>query len=1011
MAIYGLDLYGKSTYGAPPPAAFDASPMVAAQTGHGVLQITWATPRQAYNSSVPLTWSRLRLVRNAWGVPDAEDDGWICVDVTAGDGTVNNPPQLVNSFVDAAVVPGRYYYYAVFVAATVSAYSATATYQPGDLAAYGGQNWQCLAVNTTGVTPSSTSPQWSSTNVTTPWYRCGSGCVGLVVPDAGYGQLLYDLVPRPYKVATVETTASEVPVNTDLLSFLSVFGFHFDIVKAENDALVHLNDITACTDRQLSLIAQQLGIAGRLPALPALRRAYVRDAMAIQRGSGSAGAVAQLVRDVTGWNADVAVGYNELPTMDAAAFASTRAQPWNSALQYVSAYTGVGDLVTYQGSVYQAVNGTVVYPLYGMQSSVTATGSNSTYYVRDPALGPIDLGYAWWQNAHVGDTLTVTFTVTQPPQSAQFQPMAVWSAQLMLQFYMDPSCGIVSVALNGTPIPNFAIDLYAPTRQLGPVIQVPGAVSAGTNRITLTVTGRDGVSSGCDVLWAHMLVVPFSGLNIGITPSPTSAFWSVVPPGSLIDSDTLRTWLTDGQSVWNLQDPAGVINARADNDRASTTTMPWGVVPYGAAVGSGSPGPGNSLAYTLPSGATGTGSVSLYTGGGVQAGYWNNTSGPAITKIYQAGQPAALGQYTGEQQAIYTALTYTRGDYPPASPTKWRITSLANNLQYEPSIVQSQTVPVAAPPVWYPYKGYQFGDVVSWNGHLYQAAQPTQVNAPTGLDTDNPWWRWLGPETQNVTFSIYHYRTSTAAGQNVRLELDWFDQTGTYLGNATVKDARQLLLDRFEVDNYTFPASSGGAPAGWTTPQPWQQGTGAPWVCDWGSWTSNTGVGFPSAWTRASGTGTATNVSVMQAGRALFFKRDWVYSGPNGDTVYATFRSQPVDTSGTPGGPYTMEHGIVVRYGGGQYILASRDRLTWAKITYDANSQPTGGLTGANLSVLATWTPLADGTRMRVKVSPTQITVEAMTSATPGAWTQLANVTNNTNNTQNGMGFLERVRP
>ncbi|MFI9271861.1 hypothetical protein ACIGXM_14240 [Kitasatospora sp. NPDC052896] len=1012
MAIYGLDLYGKTLYGAPGQVVFDASPMLASQTGYGALQVTWSTPQQAFSGSTPLTWSRLRLVRNSWGVPGAEDDGWICLDLSAGDGTTTNPPQLTNSFLDATVQPGHLYYYAVFVAATVAAYSATTVYQPGDLASSGGQTWECLGANTLGVTPGAGVAQWELTSITTPWYRCGSGVVGLAVANAQYTQTIYDLIPRPYKVAVVETTATSVPLNDDLYNFVSIFGFHFDVMKSENDALLRLNDILGCSDRQLALIAQQVGILDRLPGLPELRRAYVRDAMAIQRGSGSAATVAELVTDVSGWHADVSVGYNELGNIDTAAFSSTRALPWNAGVQYFSAYVGVGDLVTYNGVLYEATNGTVQYSLYNMQSSVAITGSGTMLYVRDPALGHTDVGYAWWQNPSVGDTQTITFNVTQPPSGGGFGPLVAWTATLLMQFYTDPSSGSVTMSVGGTPVPDFTIDLYSPTRQLSPLIEVPVLLGAGTGQtIALTVTGRDGVSTGYDVFLAHFLVVPGDGVNLGITPGTSTKFWTPITVGSLTDGDTLRNMLTDGQANWNLQDPSGVINARPDNPRGSATSMLWGTVPFGATLGgSTSPGPGNSSAYTLPSGATGSASVQLYTGGGIQATEWDSGSGPAIAQSYQAGQPASLGEYYGEPNAVFTALTYTRDDYPLSSPTKWQQTSLANTVP-EPSVVQRQCVPLTRPQVYYPFASYAFLDVVAWNGHIYQAAQPTQYNAPTGYDTDNAWWRWLGPDTTSYTFTVYHYRTATAANQYVRMEIDWFDQSGAYITNAVVADSRQLLLDRFEIDGISYPANTGSAPTGWSTPAAWQQGTGIPWVCDWGSWNALDGLAMPTGWTVATGTSTATNVSIMRAGRAVFFQRNWVYSGANADSIYVTFASQPVDTSGASGGPYTMEHGIVFRYGGGQYFLASRDRLTWAKLTYDANNQPTGTLSGANFSTLATWTPLANGSRMRVRVNTATIIVEAMTSAAPGTWTQLANITGNTtNNTNNGIGFLERIR-
>jgi hypothetical protein len=583
-----------------------------------------------------------------------------------------------------------------------------------------------------------------------------------------------------------------------------------------------------------------------------------------------------------------------------------------------------------------------------------------------------------------------------------------------MQFVTGPNCGIVSVTLDGTVMANFTIDLYSPAQQLGAPIQLPNDIFSGNSQtLTLTVVGKNAVSTGYDVRWVHFTVAPFSSINQGVTPGTSTTYWTALTPGATTDINTLRNWLTDGQAYWNLSDPSGVINARPDNSRSSATAMQWGTIPLGATVGgSSSPGQGNSSAYTLPSGASGSSSVALYTGGGVQANYWDMGGiGPGMAYSYQAGQPAALGYLQGEQKAVYVALNYTTGDYPATSPTKWRITSLANNLQYEPSVIQNQTVPLATVPLWYPYTSYDFLDTVSWNGHLYQAAQATRINAPTGYDTDNPWWRWLGPDIENFTFSIYHYRTATSSGQNVRVAIDWYDQNGNHIADAVVRDSRQLLLDRFEVDSVVYPVDTGAAPAGWTTPAAWQQGTGIPWVCDWGLWNSNTGMAAPLSWTQATGTSTATNQSIMRAGRALFFQRNWVYSGANADIIYTTFRSQPVDTSGVAGGPFTMEHGITFRYGGGQYFLASRDRLTWAQLTYDANGQPTGTLTGANFSILATWTPVVDGTRMRVRVNATQIIVEIMTPTSAGTWTQVANISGNTtNNGSNGMGLLERIR-
>jgi hypothetical protein len=202
----------------------------------------------------------------------------------------------------------------------------------------------------------------------------------------------------------------------------------------------------------------------------------------------------------------------------------------------------------------------------------------------------------------------------------------------------------------------------------------------------------------------------------------------------------------------------------------------------------------------------------------------------------------------------------------------------------------------------------------------------------------------------------------------------------------------QLLFDRFETTP-AYPQSTGTAPAGWTAPAAGTHGVPIPWVTAWGSWANSRGVVRPTAWNSAS-------ALERQAGRVLFFQRDWVYtavpSGQQGEQAYVTFMSAPDSSQAT------MEHGLVFRYNASAYWLASRDRLTYTTVTVSG-----GTVTAVNVVVVATWTPISYGERLRVRNRAGDIVVEARAWS---GWRTLANVSDTRNAAALGYGLLERVR-
>lgn len=972
MGVYELDIYAKTLYGAPLFVSFEAT-MAAEQRGYGALEVSWSTPIQAGSSQILAgvkSWTRLRLVRNSYGVPETEDDGWVISENAAGAGAGVGDPN--SRFLDDSVVPGQVYYYAVFVSTAPDAYDSTVTYYPGDLVTYSSKVYSATAT-ATGLQPDTNPGSWTLTTMTETWFRCG-GCVGLAVRDFRHSELLYDHIPRPYKVDVVESTASSIPVNEQLQRFCGIFGYYFDVIKCEHDQLLRMNDVMRCTDRQLFLLAQEMGIERRLPALPELRRSYVANAALIQRDRGSVEATQKLVKAMTGWDSDVAIGYNELHDLDEASFASPSYPDWQRDKVY---YTTVGsqlysDIVGYNGTLYAAV-GTPrrdsVYLSYTV-SNPAKTGTGTV--VRDPdrVADPYP-GYVRLTGAAVGDSMTYTFTA---PAAGTYTVLMVGMA--------DPAGGIITAKVNGVDGAMGTLDLYSSARQQVPVVSVGSfALTATGNTLTLTSTAKNALSKGYDITICYLLIQG-SALNLNIRPTgdaASAANWASITANTLKDTATEWNPLTGGYGSWNITLP----NGTTDPDVTATATPDWWISPQGASVGTSSPGSGNSLNYT----ALGTaGTREVFLSGLVRASTWDPTN------TYYPGQAVLWNPLGWPSPPVYVASTQSVGQQPDLSPGKWQFTSYkANNLP-EPSRILTDSVYTPKVVSWSATRAYAKGDRISWRGHLYEAARQSLGIYPTGYSTDNLWWRWCGLNIQRYTYTAYHNRTSTSTGGDVRLYVNWYNSAGVYGGLAFIASDAQLLFDRFETTP-TYPQSTGTAPAGWTVPGVGVHGVPIPWVYSWGAWANTRGVVRPTAWNSSS-------TLERQAGRVLFFQRDWVYtvlpSGHQGEHAYVTFMSAPDSSLAT------MEHGLAFRYNAAAYWLASRDRLTYTTVTVSG-----GTVTAVTVAVVATWTPIAYGERLRVRNRAADIVVEARGFS---GWRTLATVSDTRNNTALGYGLLERVR-
>lgn len=948
MAVYGGDLYGKGLYGAALPIAFSAGPMVCDQWDYGALHITWNTPQQTTTSPTAgfKGFTQLRLVRSPYGIPADENDGLVLVNEPSTTGTT--------SYVDTTGVPGRFYYYAVFVAAPNDPYQPSYTYGPGDLVSYGGASYIALQT-ATGQQPDTSPTYWAASTATTPWVRAAA-CVGLVVADHGNSGRLVDLVPRPYRVREVETTGSDPSANTQLEKFLALFGFHLDVIATENDALLGLNDVASMTDAQLWRRAYDLGLQDELPTLPHLRRRFVEEAPSLADRRGTAAGLADLVGALTGWDADVATGYNMMLNEDQAQFQAPVYPVWDAATPYQ-----VGDYATQNNFLYQAAT----YPSVRINAAtLTAPSPSSGGTVVLQSNAALAYGSHYLMSSSTqGQYMDVTFSVgTAATYDVSFASL------------MGPDYAQVTLTLNGSPIPGvtWPIDFYSATvRESSPIYLGQLPLLSGANVLRFTATSKNPVSKGYKMSADYWIYNTVGALAVGHPPTGTATsntYWTYLSPGtaSLQATSPELNALTGGQSTWYTTAASPVTAAQSAQAIALA----------GAATARSSEGLRNCLRVTTA--GSGTGDLTL------------ESVGPAASTTWSASTayvPGAMVTYNGTN---YKALVPTLGDQPDASPTRWGRTQLTTSASPDPQMVQTYGIPLPVVPAWSSSGSYAIGDQVTLQGNVYAASLPVPIGQrPTGYASDNPWWRWTGRDVPIYTFSMSQYRTATAAGQYVRGMIDWFDEYGNFLASSQTSDT-PFFLTRFETDQ-TYPRSTGSAPTGTVTAAAQQTGVPIPWNTSVGDWTTADGVAYPTSWYDDS-------TQSRKAGRVLWFNRAWVNALTTGDTVYATFISAPSDP--------TYEQGVVFRYGGGTYLMASRTRLT--KMVYTTSS---GLVTGTTLTVLGTYSggfTFANGQRIRVVATPTNVSVYNVTGQGPALDTLLLTVANTDNVGQYGFGLLER---
>lgn len=358
MAVYGLDFYGLSKYGTAQVAALSVAPFYATQVDHGAVLLSWQIPATTL-------YTKLRLLRNNSGFSSNQVDGTILIDLDL------NVTGASSSYYDSGLSEAQFFYYTVWLGTTTPDWNATFTYSIGDQVISGGITYRSILDSNINQTPASAPTYWSVITAETQWVRAGD--VGaLVVANYGFTDFMWDNMPPSYKVADGRDLTDETKTNDQLYRFLSVFGFHFDMLRTEYDQYFYLNDPDNVQYKYLQDLGRQFGIQPEPAISPRLARIRVRENATLARERGTALGLQNLVNVTTGWDATITYTPNLLLSDDQASFVHPIYPDWSAAVNYAA-----GMRVKYANYFFEAKPGGA----YGDAQKPDPVGTN-TWWTR-----------------------------------------------------------------------------------------------------------------------------------------------------------------------------------------------------------------------------------------------------------------------------------------------------------------------------------------------------------------------------------------------------------------------------------------------------------------------------------------------------------------------------------------------------------------------------------------------------------------------------------------------------
>lgn len=746
VAVYGLDLYGKALYGADAAADFSVTPMSAVQTGYAALTVYWTVPGAG-------DWSAMRLVRNGHGYPAMQDDGDVLLDVA---GTA-----MPSGYADHALIGGRYYYYAVFLAAPYPAYSSTVTYQPGDTVASGGTTWICTAANTLAVTPAA-GPAWSATNATALWHRAGQA-MSLAVADHGYRDLLQQLTPGPYATAGADVSTSATDTGSQLYRYLSVLAWGLDMTRTELGEQQHLYRVDTMPISRMETLAREIGTPAEASITPRLRRYRVGNSALIGRRKGTLAGVAEAVYAATGYGVSITSSANRLLDSDQAESRWPRYPAWDPSVVYQP-----GDVVSYGGYLYSAAPSTVRVEAESL--TVTLSGAPSSAVVGNrPSAVYSNNQQVVVQATAVGQTASMPLTIP-----------VTGSYDLAVGMTRSYDYGITGYSVDGTVLLSGQVSQSFPPVHLpltfdgyaaapAPATSVylgNFTLTAGVHTLTFTVKGRNpasgtapgSVAGGYQIGVDYLTYTPHTATSIvGLPPTgaPTSnAYWSYY---TAVQTHALDNPLTGGVSTWEQL-----------SFTVGATASPGSLAEY-------------SGYQALDGVGDTTANLTVMTNGtGVPATLAAHSIPRAKVTTWDAAVSYRRNAYVSYNGGTYLCLLPTQGDQPDADLTHWRPETISTTAP-DRFLVSAYGLPLLHTPLWTAGAAYTAGQSVQYQGQRYIAALAGQGTAPTGRPTDNAAWAHADTAQDVYTASAWTslYGGTTTATRSMYIE--WYDAAGNLI--------------------------------------------------------------------------------------------------------------------------------------------------------------------------------------------------------------------------------------
>lgn len=255
MSKYGLDYYGVGKYGSGTAAVvdYDASPVLATSTGYRQIQVTWNPPTGG--------WSRIRLVRNTYGIPLTVDDGTVVYDEARGasQGIYLDTGEIPNNI---GLRPGIAYHYSLFVFVTQ----------------------------------------------TETWAKAGNA-IGISIRDFKSFEAMWDALPNVYKTTNLNAVTDNSD-NPDLRAFLRIFATAHDLYKTNAELVLKTYDTSTTYAPIVPAMLHQFGLSYESELGLQQARIILRNAVYLNTKKGSLSGITDFIKAFTGYDEETTLGKN-----------------------------------------------------------------------------------------------------------------------------------------------------------------------------------------------------------------------------------------------------------------------------------------------------------------------------------------------------------------------------------------------------------------------------------------------------------------------------------------------------------------------------------------------------------------------------------------------------------------------------------------------------------------------------------------------------------------------------